>query len=75
MVKAQGEISLQHMSIDGGGGSSAGGRFRLGATIGQPAAGQLQGGRFTLIGGFWTPLELGLIDPPDFTLKIPFVKR
>lgn len=41
-------------TIDGGGGTSAGGAFALSGTIGQPDAGvPLTGGAFTLEGGFW----------------------
>lgn len=37
----------------GAGGTSAGGGFELSATIGQLGAGELSGGEFTLVGGFW----------------------
>ncbi len=40
-------------TIDGGGGSSSGGTFSLTGTIGQPDAGHMAGGNFTLDGGFW----------------------
>jgi hypothetical protein len=40
-------------TIDGGGGTSSGGTFVLSGTIGQPDAGTLTGGAFTLRGGFW----------------------
>ena len=41
-------------SIDGGGGMrSTGGDFELSGTIGQPDAGRMSGGDFTLTGGFW----------------------
>lgn len=42
-------------SIDGGGVIAATvGGYRLGGTIGQPDAGTLAGGAFTLRGGFWS---------------------
>lgn len=45
---------LSWFTIDGGGGTSSGGDFKLSATIGQPDAGApLVGGIFTLVGGFW----------------------
>lgn len=44
---------LTWSTIDGGGGYSAGGGFELEGTIGQPDAGVLSGGSFTLQGGFW----------------------
>ena len=32
---------------------SAGGAYTLGGTVGQPDAGVLEGGAYTLAGGFW----------------------
>ena len=43
----------QSFSIDGGGGTSTGGVFSVSGTIGQPDAGHMTGGMFTLDGGFW----------------------
>lgn len=41
-------------TIDGGGGTSAGGSFSLSGTIGQHDAGPtMTGGQFALTGGFW----------------------
>ena len=41
-------------TIDGGGVMrSTGGNFDLSGTIGQPDAGAMSGGNFTLTGGFW----------------------
>lgn len=40
-------------SVDGGGGTSAGGKFTLTGSVGQPDAGAMSGGQFTLSGGFW----------------------
>ena len=75
---AQSGITMLITTIDGGGGSSSGGQFSLGATIAQPEAGQMTGGTFTLIGGFWTPLGLEPTggQPSDgFTLIMPLLKR
>jgi hypothetical protein len=53
VVLAQsGQFDLTWHSIDGGGGSSGGGEFVLRGAIGQPEAGSLSGGDFTLGGGF-----------------------
>jgi hypothetical protein len=53
VVLAQsGQFELPWHSIDGGGGTSTGGEFALQAAIGQPEAGSLSGGDFTLGGGF-----------------------
>lgn len=50
--------SIDWATIDGGGGSSAGGTYSLSATIGQadagPRADGMAGGSFALKGGFWT---------------------
>jgi hypothetical protein len=48
--------TIEWFTIDGGGGASTGGSFVLQATIGQPDAGTMSGGTFTLYGGFWGPI-------------------
>jgi hypothetical protein len=51
---AWGVLDLTWYSIDGGGATAcAGGTFTLGGTIGQPDAGLLTAGSYTLGGGFW----------------------
>jgi hypothetical protein len=40
-------------TLDGGGGTSTGGVYSVSGTIGQPDAGHLSGGNYTLDGGFW----------------------
>ncbi len=48
------DFKLSRSTIDGGGViHSNGGTFELSGTIGQPDAGVLVGGGFTLTGGFW----------------------
>ena len=51
-VSAQ-SYSIDWFTIDGGGGSSTGGVFSVSGTIGQPDAGHLSSGNFSLEGGFW----------------------
>ena len=51
-ARAQG-YSIDWFSIDGGGGTSTGGVFSVSGTIGQPDAGRMSGGNYTLDGGFW----------------------
>ena len=46
--------SIDWSTIDGGGGTSAGGAYSLSATIGQPDAGTMSGGSYSLSGGFWS---------------------
>ena len=45
--------ALHWFTIDGGGGTSAGGTYAITGTVGQPDAGRMAGGSFTLEGGFW----------------------
>jgi hypothetical protein len=45
--------SISWYTVDGGGGTSAGEPFTLLGTAGQPDAGTLTGGDYTLTGGFW----------------------
>ncbi len=49
--------SIDWHTIDGGGGTSTGGLYSISGTIGQPDAGTMSGGNFSLAGGFW-----GIID-------------
>lgn len=46
--------SLSWWTADAGGGDSLGNSYHLSATTGQPDAGTLRGGSFTLAGGFWS---------------------
>lgn len=45
--------SIDWYTIDGGGGTSTGGVYSVSGTIGQPDAGHMSGGNFTVDGGFW----------------------
>ena len=45
--------SLDWSTVDGGGGTSTGGVYVVSGTIGQPDAGTMSGGAYTLVGGFW----------------------
>ena len=45
--------SIDWFTIDGGGGTSTGGVYSVSGTIGQPDAGTMSGGPYTLQGGFW----------------------
>ena len=44
---------LSWHTIDGGGGISTDGTYILRGTIGQPDAGIMSNGTYTLVGGFW----------------------
>jgi hypothetical protein len=51
---AWGQYAVDWSTIDGGGGTSTGGVYSVSGTIGQPDAGQMSGGQFTLVSGFWS---------------------
>jgi hypothetical protein len=50
---ASDQYSIDSFKIAGGGGTSTGGAYSVSGTIGQPDAGMMSGGPFTLTGGFW----------------------
>jgi hypothetical protein len=62
---------LNWWSVDGGGTTSSGGGFTVSGTIGQPDAGLMGGGGFTLNGGFWP----GLVPEPLRELRIVRIFR
>jgi hypothetical protein len=51
LVHAQ--FTIDWHSINGGGGTSTGGVYSITGTVGQPDAGVMSGGAYSLIGGFW----------------------
>jgi hypothetical protein len=54
LAQSGGGYNLEWNTIDGGGHTfSSGGSYSLGGTLGQPDAGALSGGAYTLSGGFW----------------------
>lgn len=54
LAQAGGDYSLTWSTVDGGGEMySTGGAYTLGGTVGQPDAGVLEGGDYSLVGGFW----------------------
>src|SRR3954454_12630705 len=46
-------FAIDWFTIDGGGGTSTGGGYTVSGTIGQPDAGTMSGGTYSLDGGFW----------------------
>ena len=55
---------LTRNTIDGGGATfSSGGVFQLGGTAGQPDAGVLSNGPYTLAGGFWGVVQVAAAPP------------
>ena len=53
VAQAQTNYTIDWYTIDGGGGTSTGGVYAVSGTIGQPDAGAMSGGNYTLEGGFW----------------------
>jgi hypothetical protein len=51
---AQAQYSIDWHTIGGGGGTSTGGVYSVSGTLGQPDAGRMSGGSFTMEGGFWS---------------------
>ncbi len=69
LAQSGGGYDLTWNTVDSGGYTfSAGGGYSLGSTVGQPDAGVLTGGGYTLAGGFW-----GGIAP--YRLYLPLVLR
>lgn len=61
--------TIDWQTIDGGGGTSTGGPYSLSGTIGQPDAGTLSGGQFTLTGGFWAlPVAVQTTNEPTLLI-------
>lgn len=68
-LRAQ-SFDLSWFSIDGGGGTSAGGRFALDGSIGQAdASSPLTGGAFSVTGGFQT-LPQVIRPAPELTITL-----
>jgi hypothetical protein len=51
------QYSIDWYSIDGGGGVSSNGQYVVNGTIGQPDAGTMSGGTYSLTGGYWSLLS------------------
>ena len=72
LAQSGGGYDLSWSTTDGGGGSSVGGIFDLRGAAGQPDAGVMSGGAFTLAGGFWGGGEPPL---PGYDLFLPMIVR
>ncbi len=68
-AQSGGGYDLTWNTIDGGGVTfSAGGSYLLGGTMGQPDAGAMSGGSYTLNGGFW-------VDFQSHRLYLPIIQK
>lgn len=70
VAQTGGNFGLTWFTVDSGGGLSQGGAYTVHGTIGQPDAGTLNGGSYTLAGGFWG----GLASRP-YETYLPIVIR
>jgi hypothetical protein len=71
-LRAQ-NYSVDWYKISGGGGTSSGGTYQVSGTIGQPdasASGALNGGNFSLTGGFWSLQALQTPGAPLLSIQI-----
>jgi hypothetical protein len=66
-----GPYGLPWSTVDGGG-TSTGGVYTLSGTAGQPDAGVLSGGEYTLGGGFWRG---GAVATAAYRVYLPVVMR
>jgi hypothetical protein len=66
------DYAVDWHTVDGGGGTSTNGQYSLSGTVGQPDAGTLSGGQYTLHGGFWS--VIAVVQTPGLpNLAIRFV--
>jgi hypothetical protein len=65
---AQAQFSIDWYTIDGGGGASTGGVYTVSGTIGQPDAGAMSGGSYSLTGGFWALYAVQMPGAPLLTI-------
>ena len=65
---AAAQYSIDWWTVDGGGGISTGGVFKVSGTIGQPDAGPMSGGSFTLTGGLWAAAAVQTLGAPTLII-------
>ena len=61
-AQSGGQYEMPWSTIDGGGGTSAGGQYIVTGTIGQPDAGYSVSGDYEVLGGFWPGGPLCFVD-------------
>lgn len=66
---------LSWWTVDGGGYTfSTGGSYVLGGTVGQPDAGLMSGGAYSLSGGFWVEEAIPPVTGP-YHVRLPIVLK
>jgi hypothetical protein len=70
-ANVQGQFAIDWFTIDGGGGTSAGGSYSASGTIGQPdAGGPMTNGQFSITGGFWVlPIAVQVSGEPMLSIS------
>ena len=63
------QYSIDWHTIGGGGGTSTGGVYAVSGTIGQPAAGVMSGGPYSMVGGFWSIIAIQTPDAPLLSIE------
>jgi hypothetical protein len=71
LAQSGGVYDLTWSTVDAGGASSTGGVYSVDGTIGQPEAGLLRGGDFTVGGGFLPGGEVAT----EYRIYLPLVLR
>jgi len=66
VTRAVGQYQISWSTIGGGGGVTSGGPYTLTGTIGQPDAGEMAGGDYEVLGGFWSGGPLCTVDFEHF---------
>ncbi len=76
-LHAQGGIyTLAWWTIGGGGNHSSGGPYAVNGTIGQPDAGTLSGGQYSVVGGYWAAaLSASNTSPGSYRVFLPLLAR
>jgi len=64
LAATQAQYSIDWFTVDGGGGTSTGGVYTVSGTIGQPDAGAMRAGNYSLVGGFWGAVALQTLGAP-----------
>jgi len=63
------QYSVDWYKISGGGGTSTGSTYSVSGTIGQPdASGAMQGGNYSVTGGFWSLYAVQTVGAPLLTI-------
>jgi hypothetical protein len=63
-------FSFDWWTVDGGGGTSTAGVYTVSGTIGQPDAGAMSGGGYSLTGGFWALDAMPTPVRPALSIKL-----